>query len=176
MLHLQRTPDVGRHRRKECGALAAADFQPFFPHLHKVVLHALDVAQVDEVALVAAGKMIGCKLFFRFQQTAPHRPDFVGGVVVQQAVAGLQVENIVGVQLLCAARCLQRDLAAAPPLDALQRPRQLCAELVVVDRLQYEVQRVDLVPTDGVLRHIRNEDQHDVGVKQTDAFRRGHAA
>ena len=102
MLHLQRTPDVGRHRRKECGALAAADFQPFLPHLHKVVLHALDVAQVDEVALVAAGKMIGRKPLFRFQQTAPHRPDFVGGMVVQQAVAGLQVENVVGVQLACA--------------------------------------------------------------------------
>ena len=71
---------------------------------------------------------------------------------------------------------LQGHLPAAPPLDALQGAFQLGAELVVADRLEHEIQRVDLVPADGILGHVGDEDQHDLGVKLADALGRGHTA
>ena len=97
-IHLQRTPDIGGQRPQKGRALAAADFQPLLPHQHQIILHALDVAQIDKVALVAPGKVVGNQIFFGLLQAAPYRPSIGSCVVVQKTVTGLQIQNIVGVQ------------------------------------------------------------------------------
>ena len=56
-IHLQRTPDIGRQRGQKSRAPATTDLQPLLPHLHQIILHAPDVAQVDQIALVAARKV-----------------------------------------------------------------------------------------------------------------------
>ena len=157
-------------------ALAAADLEPLLPDRYKIILHTLYVAQVDKVALVAPRKMVGGQLFFGLLQAAAHRPGIAGRVIVQQTVAGFEIQNFVGVQKLHTAAHLQGDLPAAAALDALQGALQFCAELVVADRFEHEVERIDLIPADGVLRHVGDKHQHDVGVHLTDTLSRGHAA
>ena len=97
-------------------------------------------------------------------------------MVVQQAVAGLQVQNIIGIQQLHTAAHLQGNLPATAALDALERPLQLGAELVVADGLKHEVQGIHLVPADGVLGHVGDEHQHHIRIHLTDAFGGRHAA
>ena len=134
------------------------------------------MAQVDQIALVTAGKVVGGQLFLGLLQAAPHRPGIGSGVVVQQAVAGLQVQNIIGIQQLHTAAHLQGNLPATAALDALERPLQLSAELVVADGLEHEVQGIHLVPADGVLGHVGDEHQHHIRIHLTDAFGGRHAA
>ena len=134
------------------------------------------MAQVDQIALVAAGKVVGGQLFLGLLQAAPHRPGIGSGVVVQQTVAGLQVQNIIGIQQLHTAAHLQGNLPATAALDALERPLQLGAELVVADGLKHEVQGIQLVPADGVLGHVGDEHQHHIRIHLTDAFGGRHAA
>ena len=120
--------------------------------------------------------MVGGQLFLGLLQAAPHRPGIGSGVVVQQAVAGLQVQNIIGIQQLHTAAHLQGNLPATAALDALERPLQLGAELVVADGLKHEVQGIHLVPADGVLGHVGDEHQHHIRIHLTDAFGGRHAA
>ena len=134
------------------------------------------MAQVDQIALVTAGKVVGGQLFLGLLQAAPHRPGIGSGVVVQQAVAGLQVQNIIGIQQLHTAAHLQGNLPATAALDALERPLQLGAELVVADGLEHEVQGIHLVPADGVLGHVGDEHQHHIRIHLPDAFGGRHAA
>ena len=130
------------------------------------------MAQVDQIALVAARKVVGSQILFGLQQTAAHRPGIRGRVVVQKAVPRFQIKDVVGIQQLHPAAYLQGHLPAAAALDALQ----LGAELVVADGLEYKVERVDLIPADGILCHVGDEHEHHIRVLPTDALRRRHTA
>ena len=134
------------------------------------------MAQIDQIALVAPGKMVGGQVLLRLEQTAAHRPCPGRGVVMQQPVARFQIQDVIGGQQLHAAAHLQGDLSAAPAADTLQRAVQLCAELVVADGLEHKIQRIDLIAAYGILCHIRHKNQHHIGVQQPDALRRGHTA
>ena len=58
----QHTSHVGRHRCKKGRALPSADLQPVVFHKGEVAFNALDVGQVDQIALVAADKVVLGKL------------------------------------------------------------------------------------------------------------------
>ena len=134
------------------------------------------MAQVDQIALVAARKVVGSQILFGLQQTAAHRPGIRGRVVVQKAVPRFQIKDVVGIQQLHPAADLQGHLPAAAALDALQGALQLGAELVVADGLEHKVERVDLIPADGILCHVGDEHEHHIRVLPADALRRRHAA
>ena len=120
--------------------------------------------------------MVGSQILFGLQQTAAHRPGIRGRVVVQKAVPRFQIKDVVGIQQLHPAADLQGHLPAAAALDALQGALQLGAELVVADGLEHKVERVDLIPADGILCHVGDEHEHHIRVLPADALRRRHTA
>ena len=134
------------------------------------------MAQVDQIALVAARKVVGSQILFGLQQTAAHRPGIRGRVVVQKTVPRFQIKDVVGIQQLHPAADLQGPLPAAAALDTLQGALQLGAELVVADGLEHKVERVDLIPADGILCHVGDEHKHHIRVLPADALRRRHTA
>ena len=104
------------------------------------------MAQVDQIALVAAGKVVGGQLFLGLLQAAPHRPGIGSGVVVQQAVAGLQVQNIIGIQQLHTAAHLQGNLPATAALDALEQDAaERSIPFVIVSVAEPMIERIEAV-------------------------------
>ena len=97
-------------------------------------------------------------------------------MVVQKAVPRFQIKDVVGIQQLHPAADLQGHLPAAAALDALQGALQLGAELVVADGLEHKVERVNLIPADGILCHVGDEHEHHIRVLPADALRRRHTA
>ena len=95
---------------------------------------------------------------------------------MQKAVPRFQIKDVVGIQQLHPAADLQGHLPAAAALDALQGALQLGAELVVADGLEHKVERVDLIPADGILCHVGDEHEHHIRVLPADALRRRHTA
>ena len=121
--------------------------------------------------------MVGIQLLFSPGQAPPHRVLLGGGVVIEHPVAGLQIQDIAGVQQLHpAARKLQGHLPTLAALHPLDGPGELGAERPIADRLEHIIQRVHLVPLDGVLGHVGHEHQHHIRVHRTDALRRPEAA
>ena len=137
----QHTSHVGRYCGKKGRTLPAADLQPVVFHKGKVVFNALDVGQIDQIALVAADKMILGKLLFGTLQAGACRELAFGGVVVQHPAVGLQIIDISGVQQLdAAARQLQHHLPASAPLHPLDGAGKLGAELKKVPRSKQIIQ------------------------------------
>ena len=144
--------------------------------MDEVVLHGLDVLQVDQIALVAAGEMVLCQLLFGAGEAGPDRKLPFCSVIPEQPVTGLQIIDVVGGEHLHSAACqLQNDLPAPAALHSLDGPGELGAELVVIHRLEHIVQRIHLIALDGVLRHVGHEHQHGVPVHGPYLFRRAEA-
>ena len=76
----------------------------------------------------------------------------------------------IAVSLKTAACQLQHHLPASAPLHPLDGAGELCAELVIIHRLQHIIQSVHLVPPDGILRHVGHKDQHHLCIHRPNGF------
>ena len=92
----QHTSDVGRHRRQESRTLAAADLQVVGVDMDKVVLHSLYIFQVDQITLVTAGEMVLRQVLFGARQGGTGGKLSRGGVLIEQAVVGLEIVDVAG--------------------------------------------------------------------------------
>ena len=116
--------------------------------------------QVDQITVVAAEEAFRLQFFFQFFQRAGGFQHPVRGVVQQIMALHLDVPDLRCLDVLGPVVCVHLQDGAVVFLGRFQRPGDLEFEREVVDRLQHKVQRVHLIPGDGVLRQIGHEHQH----------------
>ena len=143
--------------------------------LHLTLLHAAHLGQIDQVPAVAAGKGAACELFLIAFQRAGGGEIAILGIKADLVAVTFHIIDGGGVQAAHAAVHGDGQIMPRPPCQLVDRLLQLLRKGKVRHRFQYIVQRTDLVPFDGILRHVGDEHEQYIVVQLADALGSLHA-
>ena len=149
-------------RREEGFPPGAADLQFVGSHLHHPLLHALHLCQIDKVAAVAAGKGPLGQLFLKGFQGACRHEIALFSIKMDAVSLAFQIIDEGRIQPPHPALHRQGQIMPCAAAQLFFGLAQLLRKRKIRHRLEHIVQRAHGVPADGVLGHIRDEDDDHV--------------